>query len=83
MLNVHKNDLPAVLGVLPALKRPTISHLSDEEWLAVNTILDETTVRDIIPRLKEAGGAGNRGISAEQDRDVIRMLRSKRDRRAC
>jgi ATP phosphoribosyltransferase len=44
--------------VLPALKRPTISHLSDEEWLAVNTILDECTVRDIIPRLKQAGGEG-------------------------
>jgi ATP phosphoribosyltransferase len=58
MLNVHKNNLAAVLGVLPALKRPTISHLSDEEWLAVNTILDEATVRDIIPRLKQAGGEG-------------------------
>jgi ATP phosphoribosyltransferase len=58
MLNVHKNDLSAVLGVLPALKRPTISHLSDEEWLAVNTIIDESTVRDIIPRLKQAGGQG-------------------------
>jgi ATP phosphoribosyltransferase len=58
MLNVHKNDLAAVLGVLPALKRPTISHLSDEEWLAVNTILDESAVRDIIPRLKQAGGQG-------------------------
>ena len=58
MLNVHKNDLDRVLDVLPALKRPTISHLSDEEWLAVNTILDESTVRDIIPRLKQAGGQG-------------------------
>jgi len=58
MLNVHKDNLQAVLAVLPALKRPTISHLSDEQWLAVNTILDETTVRDIIPRLKEAGGEG-------------------------
>ena len=58
MLNVHKNDLEKVLAVLPALKRPTISHLSDEEWLAVNTILDETTVRDMIPRLKQAGGEG-------------------------
>jgi len=47
-----------VLAVLPALKRPTISHLSDREWLAVNTILDESTVRTIIPRLKEAGGEG-------------------------
>src|SRR5579864_6299947 len=49
MLNVHKDCLARVLAVLPALKRPTISHLSDEEWLAVNTILDESTVRDIIP----------------------------------
>ena len=58
MLNVRKLDLDAVLAVLPALKKPTISHLSDEEWLAVNTILDETTVRTIIPRLKEAGAQG-------------------------
>ncbi len=58
MLNVHRQCLPAVLAVLPALKRPTISHLSDEEWFAVNTILDESTVRDIIPRLKQAGGEG-------------------------
>jgi len=58
MLNVHKDHLPAVLAVLPALKRPTISHLSDEDWLAVNTILDESTVRTIIPRLKKAGAQG-------------------------
>jgi len=58
MLNVHKDSLAAVLAVLPALKRPTISHLSDDEWLAVNTILDESTVRTIIPRLKHAGGEG-------------------------
>jgi len=58
MLNVHKDCLNAVLQVLPALKRPTISHLSDGDWLAVNTILDETTVRHIIPRLKKAGGQG-------------------------
>jgi ATP phosphoribosyltransferase len=58
MLNVRKVDLGKVLEVLPALKRPTISHLSDEEWLAVNTILDESTVRVIIPRLKEAGAQG-------------------------
>jgi ATP phosphoribosyltransferase len=58
MLNVHRENLPAVLSVLPALKRPTISNLSEEDWLAVNTILDESTVRNIIPRLKEAGGEG-------------------------
>jgi ATP phosphoribosyltransferase len=58
MLNVHKNQLATVLDVLPALKRPTVSHLSDGEWLAVNTILDESTVRSIIPRLKQAGAEG-------------------------
>jgi ATP phosphoribosyltransferase len=58
MLNVRKADLDKVLSALPALKNPTISHLSDDEWLAVNTILDETTVRNIIPRLKEAGAQG-------------------------
>ena len=58
MLNVHRDNLGAVLGALPALKKPTVSHLSDEDWLAVNTILDETTVRTIIPRLKEAGAEG-------------------------
>src|SRR3954452_12949805 len=58
MLNVKQSDLQNVLNVLPALKKPTISHLSDEEWLAVNTILDESTVRQIIPRLKEAGAQG-------------------------
>jgi ATP phosphoribosyltransferase len=58
MLNVRKVDLAAVLACLPALKKPTISHLSDEEWLAVNTILDESTVRTIIPSLKKAGAQG-------------------------
>jgi ATP phosphoribosyltransferase len=58
MLNVHRDNLDTVLDVLPALKRPTVSHLSDGEWLAVNTILDESTVRSIIPRLKQAGGEG-------------------------
>jgi ATP phosphoribosyltransferase len=58
MLNVRSQDLATVLAVLPALKNPTISQLSDQEWLAVNTILDESTVRTIIPRLKEAGAQG-------------------------
>ncbi len=58
MLNVEKKNLAAVLAVLPALKNPTISNLSDGEWLALNTILDESTVRTIIPRLKEAGAQG-------------------------
>jgi ATP phosphoribosyltransferase len=58
MLNVEKTNLAKVIAVLPALKKPTISTLSDDDWLAVNTILDETTVRVIIPRLKEAGAQG-------------------------
>ncbi len=58
MLNVEKANLPGVLDVLPALRKPTISQLSDDEWVAVNTILDESTVRTIIPRLKKAGAQG-------------------------
>ncbi len=58
MLNVKKQHLDAVLEVLPALKKPTISPLTDGAWLALNTILDESTVRTIIPRLKEAGAQG-------------------------
>lgn len=58
LLNVHRDDLTRVLGVLPALKNPTVSPLADGDWVALNTILDETTVRRIIPRLKEAGAQG-------------------------
>lgn len=58
MMNVHRDNLGQVLAVLPALKKPTISHLSDNEWLAVNTIIDEATVRVIIPRLRQAGAQG-------------------------
>jgi ATP phosphoribosyltransferase len=58
MLNVRKEQLAAVLGVLPSLKNPTISTLSDPNWVAVNTIIDENVVRHIIPRLKAAGAQG-------------------------
>jgi ATP phosphoribosyltransferase len=58
MLNVQRHDLANVLNVLPSLKNPTISQLSDEAWVAVNTIIEESTVRTIIPRLKEAGAQG-------------------------
>ena len=46
------------MSLLPALQRPTISSLSDPEWVAVNTIIEERTVRDLIPKLKMAGGQG-------------------------
>ena len=66
MLNVKRADLEAVLAVLPALNSPTISQLSDSEWVAVNTIVEERVARDVIPRLKAAGGDGHCGVSAEQ-----------------
>lgn len=58
MLNVRRVDVANVLALLPALQRPTISPLSDEDWVAVNTIIEERTVRDLIPKLKLAGGHG-------------------------
>jgi len=58
MLNVRKTDLAGVLAVLPALQKPTISHLSDEDWLAVNTVIDESAAWEVIPRLKEARAQG-------------------------
>jgi ATP phosphoribosyltransferase len=58
MLNVLRADLEKVLSVLPALKRPTISALSDSDWVAVNTVIEEKTVREIIPRLKAANAQG-------------------------
>jgi len=58
MLNVRRADLAKVLEVLTALKRPTISNLSDPDWVAVNTVIEEKTVREIIPRLKAANAQG-------------------------
>jgi ATP phosphoribosyltransferase len=58
MLNVRKQDLAAVLAVLPALKKPTISTLSDQDWVAVNTVIEEALAWQVIPRLKEAKGQG-------------------------
>jgi ATP phosphoribosyltransferase len=58
MMNVRKDDLAAVLKILPALQTPTISSLSDAEWVAVNTIIDENTVRHIVPQLNQSGARG-------------------------
>jgi ATP phosphoribosyltransferase len=58
MLNVRRADLEAVLSVLPALKNPTISTLSDPDWVAVNTIIEEAVVRQILPKLKAAKAQG-------------------------
>ncbi|HET7220254.1 MAG TPA: ATP phosphoribosyltransferase [Vicinamibacterales bacterium] len=58
MLNVQQSDLAAVLALLPALQQPTISPLSDPSWVALNTIIEERTVRDLIPKLKAARAQG-------------------------
>ena len=58
MMNIRRADLDSVLGILPALQTPTISSLSDPEWIDVNTIVDETVVRAIVPALKQAGARG-------------------------
>lgn len=58
MMNVHRKDLQTVLATLPALQKPTVSGLSDPDWVDVNTIIDEAQVRIIIPKLKSAGACG-------------------------
>jgi ATP phosphoribosyltransferase len=58
MLNVRKRDLSNVLAVLPALNSPTVSELNDRDWVAVNTILEESVVRDVLPKLKDANASG-------------------------
>lgn len=57
-MNVEKKDLEKVLKILPAMKRPTISNLSDKNWYDVETIIDEVVVRELIPQLKRAGATG-------------------------
>jgi ATP phosphoribosyltransferase len=58
MMNAPKDKLDMIVAVLPALNSPTISHLKDADWVALNTIIDESTVREVIPKLKAAGATG-------------------------
>ena len=58
MMNVRNQDLDTVTTLLPALRNPTISHLSDPDWVAISTIIEETAVRVIVPELKKAGATG-------------------------
>ena len=58
MMNVPEDQLEKVIKILPALQQPTISSLSADGWAAVNTVIEETVVRDIIPQLKQAGARG-------------------------
>lgn len=57
-MNVKKENLKKVIAKLPALKKPTISGLSDDGWFAIETIIDEKVVRVLIPELKAAGACG-------------------------
>jgi ATP phosphoribosyltransferase len=58
MMNVPRSHLQAVVGVLPALGTPTVSTLTDERWVAVNTVIKEREVKELLPRLREAGARG-------------------------
>jgi ATP phosphoribosyltransferase len=58
LLNVRREDLDNVLSTLPSLRNPTISQLSDSNWVAINTIVEEKTVRQLIPKLKAARAEG-------------------------
>ena len=57
-MNVEKKNLQKVLSLLPAMKKPTIANLTDKNWLDVETIIDESVVRELIPALKKAGASG-------------------------
>ena len=57
-LNIEKTQLAAVLETLPAMRNPTVNRLADEAWVAIDTILDETVVREIIPQLTDRGAEG-------------------------
>jgi ATP phosphoribosyltransferase len=57
-LNIERTKLQGVLADLPALRNPTVNQLTDEAWVAIDTIIDETVVREIIPELKKRGAEG-------------------------
>ena len=58
MMNVPREKVDSVVAVLPALQKPTVSGLVNGGWIAVNTVIDESVVRDLVPRLKEVGASG-------------------------
>ena len=57
-MNVRKAGLMKIIETLPALKRPTVSCLSEEDWYAIETVIDERVVRTLIPKLKKLGAEG-------------------------
>ncbi len=58
MMNVQNKNMDAVIKILPALNKPTVSSLNDPDWVALNTVVEEKTVREIIPQLMEKGAQG-------------------------
>ncbi|MCL4511403.1 MAG: ATP phosphoribosyltransferase [Bacteroidetes bacterium] len=57
-MNIKKADLPKIIGIIPALRKPTVSPLSDDEWVAIETIIEERIVRILVPELKRNGAEG-------------------------
>ncbi len=57
-MNIRKSDLPKIVGIIPALRKPTVAPLYDEEWVAIETIIDERIVRILVPELKRSGAEG-------------------------
>jgi len=57
-MNLPEDQLPKILDILPSLRRPTVAHLSEDGWVAVETVVEETVVREIIPALRNAGAEG-------------------------
>ena len=57
-MNARKADIPAVTRVLPSLHAPTVNTLNDISWVAIETVVEAAAVRDLIPRLREAGASG-------------------------
>ena len=55
MMNVPKRCLDDVIALLPALGKPTVASLTDERWVAINTVVEEALVTDLVPKLSEAG----------------------------
>ena len=57
-MNVSEENLDEVLNLLPSLRKPTISTLAEDKWFAIETIIEELKVRDLIPKLKQSGAEG-------------------------
>ena len=78
MLNVRQADLETVTGLLPALHRPTVAPLSDNEWVAVTTIIEEAVCAGADPEAEGGAGGRHRGVSAQQDRAVTVHSRNQK-----